>query len=136
MYFSLRLTSCYYKDDVDGDGGLFDDDTVFGKLGLVLLLPLPIVTKKDPSILNWFKVTVRNSGRLTTPDSLFILSAALPVDRQFQVRLCTSTYCLLEQNLTCNSPSTSQAIGRLNVLNCLRTRGDFQNLCTADFTCV
>ena len=54
------------------------------------------------------KVTVRNSGRLTTPDSLVTLSAALPVDRQFQVRLCTSTYCLLEQNLTCNSPSTSE----------------------------
>ena len=54
------------------------------------------------------KVTVRNSGRLTTPESLVILSAALPVDRQFQVRLCTSTYYLLEQNLICNSSSTSE----------------------------
>ena len=54
------------------------------------------------------KVTVRNSGRLTTPDSLVILSASLPVDRQFHVRLCISTYCLLEQNLTCNSPSTGE----------------------------
>ena len=46
------------------------------------------------------KVAVRNFGRLSTPDSLVILSASLPVDRLFQVRLCTSTYCLLAQNLT------------------------------------
>ena len=35
------------------------------------------------------KVTVRNFGWLSTPDSLVILSASLPVDRLFQVRLCT-----------------------------------------------
>ena len=54
------------------------------------------------------KVTVRIFGRFPTPNSLVILSASLPVNRHFQVRLCTSTYCLLEQNLTCNSPSTSE----------------------------